>query len=78
MRSTSPVPPLLLQELPLDRVSEGVLADLGRKAQEEVGAEVRRRFEIVGREAELSSRLGVAGKVDFFVRRGVKPLAVKR
>jgi len=59
---------------------KGFWADLGKKAQEEVEEEVRRRFDVVGKEMELrSERLGVVGKVDFVVRRGneVMPLEIK-
>jgi CRISPR-associated exonuclease Cas4 len=59
---------------------EGFWAYLGKRAQEEAEEEIRKRFEILGKEVELrSDRLGVVGKVDFIVGRGreIMPLEVK-
>lgn len=59
---------------------KGFWADLGKKAQEEAEKEIRKRFEILGKEMELrSDRLNVVGKVDFVVKKGeeIAPLEVK-
>jgi CRISPR-associated exonuclease Cas4 len=59
---------------------KGFWADLGKKAQEEAEKEIRSRYEVLGKEVELKSdKLGVAGKVDFVVRKGseIMPLEVK-
>jgi len=65
--------------LGIDR-QEGFWAHLGKRAQEEAEDEIRKKFEILGKEVELrSDRLGVIGKVDFVVRREreIMPLEVK-